>query len=113
MDYSYPNAVYLYYDNDCERLRRRIMLKDTWEEDYLSFVEGNKLTLCSGLMYRGRANKLENAQQMNALIFDIDGVGLDEFKIIEGRWDIKGGSYRSIPRPTYTVLSGKIGRAHV
>ena len=43
---------------------------------------------------------------MNALIFDIDGVGLDEFKIIEGRWDIKGGSYRSIPRPTYTVLSG-------
>ena len=106
MDYSHPNAVYLYYDNDCERLRRRIMLKDTWEEDYLSFVEGNKLTLCSGLMYRGRANKLENAQQMNALIFDIDGVGLDEFKIIEGRWDIKGGLYRSIPRPTYTVLSG-------
>ena len=105
-DYSHPNAVYLYYDKDRGRLRRRIMLKDVWEDDYRSFIKENTLTLCSGLMYRGRANKLENAQQMNALIFDIDGVGQDELKIIEGRWKVKPGSYRSIPRPTYTVLSG-------
>lgn len=105
-DYSQPNAVYLYHDGERERLRRRIMLRDTWEEDYSAYVEENALTLCSGLMYRGRANKLENAQRMNALIFDIDGVGEAEFKIIEGRWNVKPGSYRSIPRPTYTVLSG-------
>ena len=105
-DFSHPNAVYLYHDEELKKLRRRIMLKDTWEDDYMSFVEENILTLCSGLMYRGRANKLENAQQMNALIFDIDGVGEDEFKIIEARWNLKPGANKAIPQPTYTVLSG-------
>lgn len=106
IDYSHPNAIYLYNDEERGRLRRRIMLKDSWEDDYISFIESNTLTLCSGLMYRGRANKLENAQQMNALIFDIDGVGEEEFKIMEARWDVEPGAYRSIPRPTYTVMSG-------
>lgn len=44
------------------------MLKDTWEQDYMEYVEQNPLTLCSGLVYRRRANKLQNAQRMNALI---------------------------------------------
>lgn len=47
------------------------MLDDVWEQDYMEFVEQNPLTLCSGLAYRGMANKLKNAQRMNALIFDL------------------------------------------
>ena len=68
-DFSHPNAIYLYRDEERGRERRRIMLKDTWEQDYMEYVEQNPLTLCSGLVYRRRANKLQNAQRMNALIF--------------------------------------------
>lgn len=105
-DFSHPNAIYLYYDPEKGKLRRRIMLKDSWIMDYASFVQENKLTLCSGLVYRKRANKLQNAQRMNALIFDLDGVGVDELKTIELRWNVEPSHLRSIPRPTYTVLSG-------
>ena len=79
-DFSHPNAIYLYRDEERGRERRRIMLKDTWEQDYMEYVEQNPLTLCSGLVYRRRANKLQNAQRMNALIFDLDGVGLMELR---------------------------------
>ena len=57
-DFSHPNAIYLYKDERDEgslrRLRRRIMLNDTWEDDFISFVEGNEMTLCSGLTYQDR-----------------------------------------------------------
>lgn len=46
----------------------------------MEFIEQNPLTLCSGLSYRGKSNKLEHAQRMNALIFDLDGVGLKELR---------------------------------
>jgi hypothetical protein len=57
LDFSHPNAIYLYRDEaDVEagrrRLRRRVMLNDTWEQDYMDFVERNPMTLCSGLTYR-------------------------------------------------------------
>lgn len=110
MDYSKPNGVYLYTDeNDKDskrRLRRRIMLKDTWENDYIDFVEENPMTLCSGLAYRGRSNKLEHAQQMNALIFDLDGVGLKEINILFNRMDLSPDLLRTVPRPTYVAMSG-------
>ena len=90
-DFSKPNAVYLYRDEKDEgtrrRLRRRVMLNDTWEEDYMSYVEGNTSTLCGGLSYRGRSNRLEKAQSMNALIFDLDGVGLKELRNLFLRFD--------------------------
>src|SRR5699024_6936893 len=82
VDYSKPNSIYLYKDPKDEgtkrKLRRRIMLKDTWEADYKEYVNGNPMTLCSGLVYRGMKNRLENAQQMNALVFDLDSVGKNE-----------------------------------
>ena len=82
--YEKPNAVYLYTDEKDNgtkrRLRRRIMLSDTWKEDYINYVEQNPSTLCSGIAYRGRANNLENAQRMYALAIDLDGVGLYELK---------------------------------
>lgn len=74
-NYSKPNAIYFYMDKEKGKKRRRIMLQDKWEHDYIEYVEENEGTLCGGLTYRGRANKLMNAQQMNALIIDLDGVG--------------------------------------
>ena len=106
-DYSKPNAIYLYQPNpDSRKLKRRIMLKDQWEDDYLEYVADNTMTLCSGIAYRGLTNKLEHAQQMNALIFDIDGVGLAQLRTIVARTELQADQIRSIPVPTFIVLSG-------
>lgn len=109
-DYSNPNAVYLYTDDkdkDSKRtLRRRIMLKDTWEDDYISFVEENPMTLCSGLSYRGRSNRLENAQSIHALVFDLDSVGIKEINVLFKRMDLDPKMIRTVPKPTYVVMSG-------
>ena len=85
-DFSHPSAVYLYQGED-ERLHRRKMYHDTWEKDYTEFVEQNPLTLCSGLVYRRNKNRLEHAQRMNALIFDLDGVGIGELRNLFLRFD--------------------------
>lgn len=108
-DFSHPNAVYLYkdeQDTDRKMLRRRVMLDDTWEQDYIEFVKCNPMTLCSGLTYRRRANKLENAQQMNALIFDLDGVGLNELRNLFLRFGGEPEKLRRLPMPTFLVASG-------
>ncbi len=49
-DFSKPNAVFLYKDlkttlNDTDKpaLKRRIMLKDTWGDDYAEFILENDL----------------------------------------------------------------------
>lgn len=108
-DFSKPNAIYLYRDEKdkgTERtLRRRIMLSDTWEDDFYSYVKGNEMTLCSGLSYRGRSNKLQHAQQMNALVFDLDGVGDSEIRNLFLRFG-KPPAYRTLPMPTFLVCSG-------
>ena len=87
--------MYLYRDEQSEdkKLRRRKMYNDTWEQDYMEFVEGNSLTLCSGLAYRRKENRLENAQRMYALIFDLDGVGLAELRnLFSALWRRSGAS---------------------
>ncbi len=105
-DYSHPNAIFLYKDEN-ERMRRRIMLKDTWSDDFISYIERNTMTLCSGLTYRGRANRLPNAQRMNAMIFDVDQVGLHELREILYRTGKPGDVVgRAMPMPTYIVTSG-------
>ena len=108
-DYSKPNAIYLYEDERDRgterRLRRRIMLNDTWEEDYREFVKGNPMTLCSGLSYRGRTNRLAHAQHMNALVFDLDCVGKDELLTLFLRMGQEPG-LRRLPQPTFLVMSG-------
>ena len=107
--YSKPNAIYLYRDEDEEdpkrTYRRRIMLNDSWEEDYMEYIECNPKTLCSGLAYRGRKNRLENAQQMNALVFDLDSVGENEIRNLLLRMSKKTG-LRTLPQPTFIVMSG-------
>lgn len=109
-DYSKPNAIYLYKDEQDEgterRLRRRIMLDDTWEQDYMTYVEQNPLTLCSGLTYRHRVNRIQNAQRMNALIFDLDGVGEREIRTLLLRFGQSAQTIRTLPIPTFIVMSG-------
>lgn len=108
-DFSHPNAIYLYRDEadgETRRLRRRVMLDDLWESDYEEFVERNPMTLCSGLTYRRSANKLENAQRMNALIFDLDGVGFKEIRNLFLRFGKPAAKIRTLPMPTFLVLSG-------
>ena len=108
-DFSKPNAVYLYQDPKDEytqrKLRRRIMLNDTWEDDYREFVEDNPMTLCSGIAYRGKINRLQYAQQMNALVFDLDSVGKDELRNLFSRIG-KKPALRTLPQPTFIVMSG-------
>src|SRR5699024_2949082 len=108
-DYSKPNAIYLYKIEDelvgNRKLRRRIMLNDTWESDYKKYIKGNSKSLCSGLTFRGRVNRLEHAQQMNALIFDIDSVGLNELDNMIRRFSNEN-KVRRIPIPTFIVSSG-------
>lgn len=109
MDYSHPNAIYLYRDQEepeRKRLRRRVMLNDLWLQDYMQYVEGNPMTLCSGLTYRRKANRLENAQRMNALIFDLDGVGLNELQNLFLRFGGDPEKVRRLPMPTFLALSG-------
>ena len=109
-DFSRPNAIFLYQDEADKgtdrRLRQRIILNDTWEDDFDTYVKGNPMTLCSGVAFRGRRNTVANARQMNALAIDLDGVGgvqLDRFfyyffKRHDEDW--------AMPLPTYIVLSG-------
>ena len=106
MDYSHPNAIYMYWDPDEERRMRRVMLKDTWEDDYIECIEGNTHTLCGGLSYRKTANRLNNAQRMHALIFDLDGVGEHELRNLLHRFKLEPGVLRSLPVPTFLVASG-------
>lgn len=108
-DFSHPNAIYLYKDEEDaqkKNLRRRVMLNDCWARDYVEFVERNPMTLCSGLTYRRRSNKLEHAQRMNALIFDLDGVGLKEIRNLFLRFGKDAKKIRTLPMPTFLVLSG-------
>src|SRR5699024_9209690 len=102
-DFSRPNAIYL-FKNENERsdrkMIRRIMLKDTWEDDYINNVEMSEKALCSGLAYVGRANKIQSATKMNAMIFDIDGVDLSLLDVLTRRF-INKVQIRSIPYPTF------------
>lgn len=82
------------------------MLNDTWEEDYVTYVECNPSTLCSGLSYRGRVNKINKAQRMNALVFDLDGVGEKELRNLFWRFGEDPTVLRSLPMPTFLVSSG-------
>ena len=104
--YQQPNAVFL-YKTDTDKQHRMIMYKDTWEDDYIQYVENNNLALCGGLAYRGNKNLLANAQRMNALIIDLDGVRIQEIQnFLElSTWDPATKAY-AVPRPTFIALSG-------
>lgn len=108
-NFDKPNAIFLYNDDKDEgrdrTYRRRVMLDDTWDDDYQEYILENPLTLCSGLSYRGKKNRLENAQKMNALIFDLDSVGINELKTFLLRAGKEPG-LRTLPQPTFIVLSG-------
>lgn len=113
-DFSMPNAIFL-YENDMPQVKKeyskRIMLKDTWEEDYINLVEKQEHTLCSGMTYRGKRTLQKNEQNMNALIFDLDGVGMKQIKNLLLRFTLSPEIGRSLPMPTFLVVSG--GGVHI
>ena len=98
-DYSQPNAVYVYSDG--EKMRRRIMLNDTWEQDFTDYVESCPQAFTTGYTYLGRSNKDKYIHSMNAMIFDLDKVERPEFEILWARIESK-----HVPRPTFLVTSG-------
>ena len=104
--YQQPNAVFL-YETDTDKQHRMIMYRDTWENDFIEYVENNALALCGGLAYRGNKNTLENAQRLNALIIDLDGVRIQEIQnFLElSTWNPAERAY-AVPRPTFIALSG-------
>jgi len=106
--YLRPNAIYLFHDERLHgtKYNRRIMFADTWENDYLEYVEGNPDTLCSGIAYLGRANKKERAVKAYALIIDLDGVGEGELDRFFQRCAFKHTELWSFPTPAYIALSG-------
>ncbi len=113
-DFSHPNAIYLfrnmnYEDSDKQpRMHRRVMLNDTWENDYMEYVEKSPCCLCGGLAYRTNVNQLNNAQKMYAMIFDLDGVGKNELLTLFKRFELPSdhASGRTLPRPTFINCSG-------
>lgn len=108
-DFSRPNAIFMHENRVTAAKReysKRIMLSDTWEDDYTEYVELKEKTLCSGMAYRGRSTLQKNEQQMNALIFDLDGVGSHEIKNILHRMTLSPSMLRSLPYPTFLVVSG-------
>lgn len=100
-DYSQPNAIYVYQFKDSEKMKRRIMLDDTWEQDFTDFVECCPQAFTTGFNYLGRSNKDKYIHSMNAMIFDLDQVERPEFDILWKRIE-KG----YVPKPTFMVTSG-------
>lgn len=105
-DFSHPNAIYLCYDEQLGYKARHPMFRDTWEHEYMEYVERKENCVCGGLSYRKMRNLLENAQRMNALIFDLDGVGEHELRNVLHRFSLESKTLRSLPVPTYVVASG-------
>lgn len=105
-DYSHPNAIFLCYDEQLGYKIHRPMFRDTWERNYMELIERKENCVCGGLSYRKNRNLLENAQRMNALIFDLDGVGDHELRNVLHRIALPSKTLRSLPVPTFIVASG-------
>lgn len=100
-----PNAIYVWQNQNTKKRKKRIMFNDTWEKDYMEFVEGG-YAVCGGLSYRGKDNTLENAQFCRALMFDLDEVGFNEISTLFLRLGKPSDTLLALPMPTFTVVSG-------
>ena len=49
-DYSHPNAVFLFYDEQLGYTVHRPMFRDTWERDYMEHVEKKENCVCSAMI---------------------------------------------------------------
>lgn len=84
-----------------ERVCRRIMFEDTFEE-LLSEFQDYEWAFLNGLTYWGRVNSAANQSKMYAMIFDLDGVTPDTLHaFFSGAMKAK-----AYPVPNYVTLSG-------
>lgn len=85
-----------------DRVRRRILLEDTFEETLAEFSDAN-WAITNGLTYWGRANTADAQSKMCAMIFDLDGQ--DDGTLTAFLYNCRS-DYPLYPEPNYIILSG-------
>lgn len=89
--------------HDGERLHRKIMFEDTFEETLAEFC-GYEWAYMGGCSYFGRVNSAERQGKLHALIFDLDGVVDSNLNnLLHAAFSGLGDIY---PIPQHVVLSG-------
>lgn len=95
-----------HYDEDGklkgDRVRRRILFEDTFEDTLAEFSDAN-WAITNGLTYWGRANTADAQSKMCALIFDLDGQ--DDGTLTAFLYNCRS-DYPIYPEPNYIILSG-------
>ena len=95
-----------HYDEDGklegDRVRRRILFEDTFEDTLAEFSDAN-WAITNGLTYWGRANTADAQSKMCALIFDLDGQ--DDVTLRNFFYNCRS-DYPYYPDPNYIILSG-------
>ena len=85
-----------------DRVRRRILFEDTFEDTLAEFSDAN-WAITNGLTYWGRANTADAQSKMCALIFDLDGQ--DDGTLTAFLYNCRS-DYPIYPEPNYIILSG-------
>ena len=85
-----------------DRVRRRILFEDTFEDTLAEFSDAN-WAITNGLTYWGRANTADAQSKMCALIFDLDGQ--DGGTLTAFLYNCRS-DYPLYPEPNYIILSG-------
>lgn len=85
-----------------DRVRRRILFEDTFEDTLAEFSDAN-WAITNGLTYWGRANTADAQSKMCALIFDLDGQ--DDGTLTAFLYNCRS-DYPLYPEPNYIILSG-------
>ena len=89
------------------KIKRRIMLDDTFEEQLQDFQQADWAVL-NGLTYWGKSNTANNQAYLHALMFDLDGITVQSlinflYAAHGDAWDGHG----AYPIPNYIIRSGE------
>lgn len=88
------------------RIKRRIMLEDTFEQQLTEFQQADWAIL-NGLTYWGYANTANNQSDLRAFIFDLDGITPQLFNnFLHAAYDDVLDGHGVYPIPNYVILSG-------
>lgn len=99
-----PNPIILGSWNS--KIKRRIMLEDTFEQQLKEFQQANWAIL-NGLTYWGCANSANNQSSIRAFIFDLDGITPQLFNnFLHASYGDLIDGHGAYPIPNYVILSG-------